>query len=154
MRVLLKTILMSPYVLLVVGVVLALFVLPGGSWLLTDGQRQGTERTKQAESRLSEFDQRSIAFELGAAHAYAEGCEMVSNIDTLAAVLYRFSLDPADMQEGGAQRKAWMTGASRVISLLEADGGWSGNRSLTCSLAAAAYGAGGSRIPYLLGGSR
>ncbi|MAN44747.1 MAG: hypothetical protein CMF04_00875 [Hyphomonas sp.] len=149
-RELLRILFFSPYVWLWGCVVAVLFVLPMGDWQLTDLERQGVEETRQLERQLDQSTHLDIAFELGAAHAYAAGCELSVRSDTLTTVLARSGLKLEDVGEGGRHRSSWLAGVNRVLSILSVDGGWAGNRDATCSLAIAGYGGGGIIIPSLI----
>lgn len=154
LRELLRTVVFSPYVLLAIGAAAALFLFPSGNWMMTAEQRQGQVRQAAIENQLEQFNRESVSIEIGAAQGYAFGCDMSVDSQTLATVMGRFSLQPEAFVEGGIQRTSWEAGVERVANLLARDGGWEGNRSLTCSLAVGAYGRGGTIIPSLLSGSR
>ena len=114
----LRRVFFNPFILLVLGVWLLLTMTPGGDWMLTEEERLGLEHFGQLERALSKFDDQGISTEVGAAQAYAHGCDMELNRETFAALMTQFQLDPDAFADGGTYRRSWLIGVERVATLL------------------------------------
>ena len=132
------------------GVVLLLYLLPGGDWMLTQEERAGIERTERAERTISALSTNGAAYELGRAYTYAHGCDLTVDYHALQMVYGRHGFEEQDILDGGRLRNAWLGGVQEIGELIVLSEGDQGKRAMLCALAIANFGDDGRTIPMLL----